>query len=1647
MARSDEPAPNHALSAMLLPGSGDLQLIVELSGPSVVESVAADQAGRGLPGRRPDSSLNPRLNLSSAAALAHRQRIAAEQRLLADRITGAPGSRVERGLDVVMNALIVRAPPSDYLRIRRLPGVRTIYFSRPFRLLLDSSAILHEAQGLWDRTGGRTLSGKGVKIGIIDTGIDIGNPMFREGASSPPMGYPKGEPDFTNSKVIVARNYIRLLPGAQTVQSALDEVGHGTFVAGVAAGNLVDAPLATISGMAPGAFLGSYKIFGTPGINDFTTTAAIIAAINDAVTDGMDVLNLSLGSLNYLPPAEDPEIAALESAIKAGVVVVAAAGNDGPSAHTIENPGAAPDVITVGSVTNARTFVSHLHVTAPGPIPGNLAGIAYLPGDGPLINAQIPSTAVIDVATLDGTGQSCGPLPSGSLMGALALVLRKPCAFAAKVANAAAAGAAGVIVYNNNPAEGPVAMAGLGTTTIPAVMISNADGTSLKQFIAAHPGSVQVEIDSRQQLAAAPTTARVVSIFSSVGPGTDFGVKPDLVAVGENVYSAAQSTNPKGVIYSPTGFILGAGTSFSTPMVAGAAAGLKELLPQLDSLGIKSVLTSTASRNVSVDGTNLPSVIQAGSGLLDMASASQTGAVFTPASLNFGAVPYDHSLSLTRTFTIRNILASADQYEVTVQPIVPGPAIALSRSTTDVVSAGGATDIGLTLKASAPQTGGFQGIVTIRSLTTGSTYSLPYWAGFYVPDATRVLRVGQNQNGTDAFSNLADALAAARPGNVIEIADSGTYPAGFTIGTNAEGLPLHGLTIRAAPGQAPTLDGSTVFNAPGNIRISGLRNVLIQGVKINGGITGILLMQASTSVPLSVTFDHCVIDATSGAGIVAFSGATVEVTQSVVSNSSGTGIVQIGGTLTLTGSTIKNNAADGIDALGVNVDILNSTITGNTGPGLNALGSSGTIDGSTFSLNHGKLGDGVEIVDGTVTLTNNTFESNERAGIAFLGGGDTGSGPTAVATGNIVRGNQLYGVLAAPGQNLRLDGNLISDNGCGIRTTGFTTATLVNNLILRSSDPISGDGIEIAGNSSVRAVNDTIFKNALHGIIVDPTASASVYNTILSGNGKGDLLGLPETGIRFSLVGDGSAAGNNNLSGDPKFTDPSRDDFSLLIDSPARGAGTSAAPGLPFLDYSRRSRAETSLTVPPSVPGQVDMGAIESNSTYPIPFPILANGTQVELDGPVVTGLAVLNSGGSAGTAAFAGYTGVGAPLPFGSGSAVEAVGAASQIPILASQLFGYDNGSSVLGSILASSTQPLTGFLFLFDPDFARFATGVSVSSQTLDDLVFMRHLYDATGKARYVLFNPGTSPAKVSARLYSPSGTAIGIDKTASLSPKEQWVFEFDDVTTSSGSVRVTSDRPLAGLEVFGDAQGMTALAPSSQGSESRLFFPHIAANQGFSTQIGVVNPNATPVSFIFTAYDDNGNVLGTPASAVLEGNSQLLEDVNSLFGLTTGALQTGYVIAQGDQAGAVGFTLFGYAGGTKRAFAAVPADSVPLRHMVFSHVANQVPAGAGRTYQTGVALLNPFGAAVEFTLSVFDGTGKLVAQKSETLSGHQKIARFLSQAIPGAGYFTQPISLGSGHIEISSDYGLLGLELFFTEDFSQLAAVPALPPALLK
>jgi len=423
-----------------------------------------------------------------------------------------------------------------------------------------------------------------------------------------------------------------------------------------------------------------------------------------------------------------------------------------------------------------------------------------------------------------------------------------------------------------------------------------------------------------------------------------------------------------------------------------------------------------------------------------------------------------------------------------------------------------------------------------------------------------------------------------------------------------------------------------------------------------------------------------------------------------------------------------------------------------------------------------------------------------------------------------------------------------------------------------------------------------------------------------------------------------------------------------------------------------------------------------------------------------VTGIATLNPSTTSSTVAtFTAYDPTGALLSGSKNPSLSGFNAEVQGAIFDWQLFGFSQGAARIGSVMATSLQKLVGFFLIFDPLLSRVADGVDVSADTFTNFYFLRHQSDASGQATYQVFNPGVNTANVTASLFSTGGTLLTPPKTSAIPPKGQFLFNFNNVSSSSGYVRVQSDFPVTGLETWGRTE-IAALRAAAAGTEAHLFFPHIAINGGYSSILGVVNTSNSIANLTLTAYQDDGSVWGTAAQRVVSGNGQLLESASSLFGLGPGNTLTGYVVVTSDQPGINGFCSFNYDNGNVHSVAAVPSQSIPRQKLLFSHIANAVPAGAGGNYLTGIALLNPYATTIRYTMSVFDGSGAKVAEVTNALGPHAKISRLLSYPVAGAAFFTQPLVLSGGHIEVTTDYQLLGFELFFTDSLTQLAAVMA-------
>ena len=335
-----------------------------------------------------------------------------------------PAARIRWRYRLVANGMAVVVPRSQLGRLTSLPGVETVYPSVRYRPQLDRSPQQIGAPALWGP--GLVSAGQGMKIAIIDEGIDQTHPFFSPSGYTMPAGYPKGQTDYTTAKVIVARAFPPASPSWKNASKPFDPElsSHGTHVAGIAAGNANTlAQGVRISGVAPRAYLGNYKALTIPTDADVGldgNSPELVAAIEAAVADGMDVINMSLGEPE-IEPSRDIVVKALEAAARAGVVAVVSAGNDFDEfgRGSVGSPAASPSAITVGAVTTSRggadDVIASFSSSGPTPLSLQLKPDVSAPGAGILSAAPRSS-----YATLSGTSMA-----APHVSGAVALLLQR----------------------------------------------------------------------------------------------------------------------------------------------------------------------------------------------------------------------------------------------------------------------------------------------------------------------------------------------------------------------------------------------------------------------------------------------------------------------------------------------------------------------------------------------------------------------------------------------------------------------------------------------------------------------------------------------------------------------------------------------------------------------------------------------------------------------------------------------------------------------------------------------------------------------------------------------------------------------------------------------------------------------------------------------------------------------------------------------------------------------------------------------------------------------------------------------------------------------------------------------------------------------
>jgi subtilisin family serine protease len=660
---------------------------------------------------------------ATAAVIDHLRRIeTAQMELMAELADKAEDTRVLFRVQRVLNGIAVLAPAERVEDILALPGVLTVRPVVPKHLTNSTSVPFLGTTTLWDG-GGLAATGTGVTIGIIDSGIDYLHTTF--GGLGLAADYATNDPTtladgfFPSVKIVgghdfVGDEYNASDPANNVPMPDLDPMdcsGHGTHVAGIAAGFGTNGDGSTYlgaygpgidfnafgigPGVAPGASLYALKVFGCNG-----DTAVVELALEWAVdpdgngdfSDHLDVVNLSLAS--PIGDRDDPTSLAADNAVLAGVMVVAAAGNDGAQHFLVGSPATADRVLAVAATWDPDdTFLARaVRVNSPPGIAGShQAGGANF---GPNILAPLNGNAV-----LASPPDACTPLinSAAEIDGNIAVIERSAdCTYVTQVRNAQEAGTTGasaVVLVNDRPGlEGVFNDGTGGDITIPVLLIRQIAGEEIQDQL---PGVVDLTLTPSM-------LDDVFALFSSRGPRLSAdqpALKPDIAAPGVAITSARRGD-------SIDGGMLGSnetGTSMASPHAAGAAALLHQIHPTWTPQQIKALLMNSAG-DVYFDPEFTPPVltpVHLGAGRLRLGQASQTEVIaFNSSSpgqvgISFGALVVATNTTVVRTVRFENLGATPAVYSLSIRTLsdVPGVTATLIGNPQVTVPAGGSATV------------------------------------------------------------------------------------------------------------------------------------------------------------------------------------------------------------------------------------------------------------------------------------------------------------------------------------------------------------------------------------------------------------------------------------------------------------------------------------------------------------------------------------------------------------------------------------------------------------------------------------------------------------------------------------------------------------------------------------------------------------------------------------------------------------------------------------------------------------------------------------------------------------------------------------------------------------------------------------------
>ncbi|ERI90063.1 hypothetical protein HMPREF1982_04330 [Clostridiales bacterium oral taxon 876 str. F0540] len=495
------------------------------------------------------------------------------------RASNLKSAKIRHEYDTAFNGFSMQVKRGEIENLKKMPGVKKVTEARVYKPDMTSAKALTQAYDTWKDL---KLKGEGMVVAIIDTGIDVQHKDMRVTTKNTKLNKDNvlvegDKGTFYTDKVPYGYNFADNNQEVKDLTSSM----HGMHVAGIVGANgkqkEVDVNQA-VQGVAPEAQLLAMKVFSNDPNNQGAFTDDLVAAIESSVEHKADVINMSLGSPAGFQDADDPEQLAVKEAADAGVQVVISAGNNYNSTYPykmpgvvdtamVGSPGLAKDSLCVASYENTSITCVGLDYT------GGTKPMAYFTSELDPYGVLKSQYELVDC----GIGKP-EDFAGKNLSGKIALIKRGVLDFVTKKLNAQAAGAAGVIVYNQSAAERPdgggdsyISMATDPGVKIPAIFVGNTDGTTLLKGIAS---GIKVSFNGKVTQVANPAKDDM-SDFTSWGPTPNLDFKPQISAPGGNIYSTVNNNKYETM----------SGTSMASPHTAGAEAlimqGLKKANPDL----------------------------------------------------------------------------------------------------------------------------------------------------------------------------------------------------------------------------------------------------------------------------------------------------------------------------------------------------------------------------------------------------------------------------------------------------------------------------------------------------------------------------------------------------------------------------------------------------------------------------------------------------------------------------------------------------------------------------------------------------------------------------------------------------------------------------------------------------------------------------------------------------------------------------------------------------------------------------------------------------------------------------------------------------------------------------------------------------------